>query len=302
MASVILALVGIACLGIAWLLLRSFGDGLQVGRLLSAAPQVGIGEAVEMAQRSERRYVRLAGRIEAPEPFLDEHRRPLVMRRERVEVQEGGRWRRLAEARRQVPFVLRDRDTEITVDGAALDRGLVVIPRESVGHAGEVADRFELPVDPALPVRFRIDQVSVVEHAFAVGVPALGPDGTAVLGPGHGRPLILTTLELDEAMRVLAGGRRQRAMLTTGLLVVGLACLAVALVISLLPVLLPVLLPTAALGASPSPTIAPGGDTRSSGEGPGLVGQPLVVALGVILLGLAAAGLAVLYARLTRPR
>ncbi|HKY89319.1 MAG TPA: hypothetical protein VJ141_05000 [Candidatus Limnocylindrales bacterium] len=298
MASLVLALVGIAFLGLGWLLLRSFGDGLRIGRLLRAAPQVGIDEAVKMAHRGERAYVRLTGRIDAPEPFVDEHRRPLVLRRERIEVREGERWRRLAEASRHVPFVLRDRMAEIAIDAAALDRGLVVIPRESEGRAGEVADHFETPVDPALRVRFRIDQVSAVEHAFAAGVPTIGPGGTAMLGPGDGRPLILTTLEIDEAMRVLARGRRQRATLTAGLLVAGLACLAVALIVSVLPLLLP----TAALGASPSPTIAPGGDTRSSGEGPGLVGQPLVIAFGVVLLGLASAGVAVLYARLTRSR
>jgi len=297
-ASLVLALVGIAFLGLGWLLLRSFGDGLRIGRLLRAAPQVGIDEAVRMAHRGERAYVRLTGRIDAPEPFVDEHRRPLVLRRERIEVREGERWRRLAEASRHVPFVLRDRMAEIAIDAAALDRGLVVIPRESEGRAGEVADHFETPVDPALRVRFRIDQVSAVEHAFAAGVPTIGPGGTAMLGPGDGRPLILTTLEIDEAMRVLARGRRQRATLTAGLLVAGLACLAVALIVSVLPLLLP----TAALGASPSPTIAPGGDTRSSGEGPGLVGQPLVIAFGVVLLGLASAGVAVLYARLTRSR
>jgi len=297
-ASLVLALVGIAFLGLGWLLLRSFGDGLRIGRLLRAAPQVGIDEAVKMAHRGERAYVRLTGRIDAPEPFVDEHRRPLVLRRERIEVREGERWRRLAEASRHVPFVLRDRMAEIAIDAAALDRGLVVIPRESEGRAGEVADHFETPVDPALRVRFRIDQVSAVEHAFAAGVPTIGPGGTAILGPGDGRPLILTTLEIDEAMRVLARGRRQRATLTAGLLVAGLACLAVALIVSVLPLLLP----TAALGASPSPTIAPGGDTRSSGEGPGLVGQPLVIAFGVVLLGLASAGVAVLYARLTRSR
>ncbi len=298
MSGLVLVLLGASFLVLAWLLLRTFGDGLRVGRSLSAAPEVGIGEAVEMAQRGERAYVRVTGRIDAADPFLDEHGRPLVLRRERVEVREGQRWRRVAEARRHVAFVLRDRVAEIEIDVAALDRGLVVIPREAQGRAGEVADRFESPVDPALPVRFRIEQISGVEHAFAAGVPALGPDGTVVLGPGEGRPLILTTLGIDEAMRVLARGRRERATLTAGLLLAGLACLAVAVVVTILPLLVP----ATALGASPTPSVAPGGDTRSSGEGPGLVGQPLVIALAVVLLGLASAGVALLYARLTRSR
>ena len=49
-----------------------------------------------------------------------------------------------------------------------------------------------------------------------------------------------------------------------------------------------------ALGAEPAPTLIPiattgpvilGGDIRSDGAGPGLVGSPLAILLGVILLG-----------------
>lgn len=41
-------------------------------------------------------------------------------------------------------------------------------------------------------------------------------------------------------------------------------------------------------------------DPRSSGEGPGLEAEPLIVLAGVVLLGLAAAGGTALYVRLTR--
>jgi hypothetical protein len=53
--------------------------------------------------------------------------------------------------------------------------------------------------------------------------------------------------------------------------------------------------------ASPTPSEAPPGDTRSSGEGAGFVGQPLVAAGLVLVVGLAAAGGTLLYVRLTRP-
>jgi len=67
---------------------------------------------------------------------------------------------------------------------------------------------------------------------------------------------------------------------------------------------------TAASTASPAPvaTTTPGpsqgvlgtGDPRSNGGGPGLVGAPFVIALGVILLGAIAAGGTLLYVRLIR--
>jgi hypothetical protein len=40
-----------------------------------------------------------------------------------------------------------------------------------------------------------------------------------VLGPGLGRPLLLSTLEQDEAMRVLGRGQQRRLRLALGLLV-----------------------------------------------------------------------------------
>jgi hypothetical protein len=40
------------------------------------------------------------------------------------------------------------------------------------------------------------------------------------------------------------------------------------------------------LAASPSPTAAAGGDPRSAGQGPGLVGDPLLAIGLVVLIGL----------------
>lgn len=51
---------------------------------------------------------------------------------------------------------------------------------------------------------------------------------------------------------------------------------------------------------SPSPVVIDPGDPRSEGEGPGLVGSPLLAAAGVIVLGVAAAGATLVYLRLTR--
>lgn len=65
------------------------------------------------------------------------------------------------------------------------------------------------------------------------------------------------------------------------------------------------LLAISAVGADP--TLAPsaglvleGGDLRSEGTGPGLVGNPLLILGGVVLLGLATALVTVLLLRLTR--
>ena len=76
------------------------------------------------------------------------------------------------------------------------------------------------------------------------------------------------------------------------------------LVLAIGPVLVClVMLATAALGADPSATpaeVLAGGDLRSEGEGPGLVGNPLLILVAVVGLGLATAGGTALMVRLTR--
>ncbi len=55
----------------------------------------------------------------------------------------------------------------------------------------------------------------------------------------------------------------------------------------------------AAYAASPSPAAAAGGDPRSSGQGPGLVGDPVAAILAVAILALASLAATLLYVRLT---
>ncbi len=59
-----------------------------------------------------------------------------------------------------------------------------------------------------------------------------------------------------------------------------------------------------ALAADPSPSPGgdAGGDTRSPGEGPGLVGSPLFAIGGVLVVGLVSVGLAQAYLRATPDR
>lgn len=54
-----------------------------------------------------------------------------------------------------------------------------------------------------------------------------------------------------------------------------------------------------ALAGSPAPTAAAGGDPRSSGQGPGLVGDPLAAIVLVVGIALASLVATLLYVRLT---
>lgn len=297
-AGAVVAVAGVA-------ILRSFGPRYRVGRLLASAPKVSVAEAVALASSGTQRYVRVDGRIDAEDEFEDADHRPLVFRRTRLESRSGREWRTFEDSRESVPFEIREGLDAIGVDEGALDEGLVVVPRESAGVAGDLADRAPDDVPAETPVRARVEQVSSIEHAIVAGVPVpgSGPGAPPRLTAGLGRPLILTTLEPSEAMRLLAGdaARPRLAALCLG---VGLALVTIgvawAAVDALLPGVVRAIVPVA-LAASPSPVPsgALGGDPRSSGEGPGLVGEPGIAILAVVAIAAAAIAITTLYVRLT---
>jgi hypothetical protein len=221
----LLVAVGVCAFIAGAAVLLTFGPRFRVGRLLATTARVSVDEARVIAFSGGRRYVRVEGRIDSEQDFEDADHRPLVFRRTRLEARRGGHWEAFEDRREQVPFHVNEGVTSIAVDADALDAGLIVVPRESVGVATDVADRAPAELPPTTPVRARIEQVSSVEHAVVLGVPVA--DGAeARMTAGLGRPLILTTLEQPEAMRVLTGGGTTRprfaaVLLGSGMLLAG---------------------------------------------------------------------------------
>ena len=205
-----------------WVLLRRSGTAWRVGRILASAPTRTIGEIVAGTARGEVGYVRVHGRIDSDEEFTDHEGKPIVYRRRRLQQRAHGSWQTFEDDRQAVPFRLQEAGERVAIDIEALGDGLVVVPREAQGVAADLSEGAlggPLPDLPAeTPVRLRVEQVSSVEHATAAGVPRLEPDGSVVLGPGQGRPLVLTTLELDEAMRILGADRRPALLAAAALI------------------------------------------------------------------------------------
>jgi hypothetical protein len=293
--------VGLAVLAAGLATLLSFGPRYRVGRLLATAPVVTIAEAVRLATEADPRYVRIEGRIDSEQEFEDADHRPLVLRRTRVETRTGfgGRWRQVEDGVEAVPFQLNEGLDTIAMDEAGLRSGLVVVPRQSVGVATDLGDRLPMNVPATTPTRVTIEQVSSVEHAIVLGLPVIDDAGRPRMTAGLGRPLVLTTLEVPEAMRILTGGAVLRARIAAGCLIAGATLVVVGAVWWAIG---SVANPAAALAASAVPSIIPGGDPRSSGQGPGLVGNPALALLGVLGIGLAAVVATLLYVRLTAPR
>jgi hypothetical protein len=290
----VLVIAGIASIGLAELLARR-SPGQRIGRTLAAARDVSIDEALRIAESGEPRYVRVHGRISSDEEFPDEHDRPLVFRRKRIDLrQPDGRWQTSTSEVEGVPFGVESRDSFIAVDGAELNVGLVVVPRQSDGVAADLPAEVNAATDPQAQARLVIEQVSAVEHASVAGVPVLGADGKATMSGGLGRPLILTTLEIPDAMRLLGRGRRAFALASAVLIVVGLSLIAIG---ALLFIASPAL--AQAPTAAPVPTPF---DPRGGGVGPGVVGAPFIALLAVIGLGVLTAVLTALYVRFGRSR
>ena len=300
MAPLVLAVAGVLALGAAAWIQRSFGSRARVGRLLAVAPRVSIAEARRLAASGEARYVRIDGRLDSDQEFEDADQRPLVIRRTTLDwrpAADTGRWTRFDTKMEVVPFSVREGLDAIIVDGPSLDEGLVVVPRERKGVAADLGDGAPAGVPPEAAVRMVVDLVSTVEHAAILGVPQRAAGRELVMGPGLGRPLILSTLEDDEAMRILTGGAAGRARLAlacfalgTGLLVMGVLWLVVEALLGGA---------ATALAAAPTATPRPGTDTRTTGGGPGLVGDPALALAGVLGIALISVVATVAYVRLT---
>lgn len=235
MIGLLLAVAGTVAFVVGVVLLNRGGPGYRVGRLLSVAAPLSLDQIAAAARAGERRYVRTAGRVSSDEEFPDENDKPLVYRRQRLQARVDGReWSDVDDDRVAVPFGVEERGSFVAVDVDALGEGLVVVPRVAEGVASDLppayAQRLASPLPPATPVRLRVEQVSAVEQATIAGVPVVGADGQPMLTAGLGRPLIVTALEPDAAMRVLASERRGAVRAAAGLLVGGLALVAVGLV------------------------------------------------------------------------
>ncbi len=247
------ALFGVVALLLGTFITSRISARLRAGRLLAGLAPIDPSLALRTAalRGHALSYVAVKGSVDATEVFEDEHHRPLVYRRERVFIADGRAWREIDRAVRSVPFSISDQSGALRIDAAALDEGLIVLERRWDGsvaelHAAERAYATEASRtlvatlasnDPTRGARLSLEQVSTLDRATAAGELR----GGTLTAPGN-RPLILTTLERDEALRVIGGERRAAhlvGVLASLLLALGTAAIAAALVLSMVGALNP---------------------------------------------------------------
>ena len=290
--------VGVLALALGVAILRSFGMRFRVGQILAVAPVVSIAEARAFAEGPPR-YVAIQGRIDAADEFEDEAHRPLVLRRVRIQLGSRRGWRTIDEQREAVDFEVREGLDGIAIDQRALDDGLVVLPRESAGTVADAPDR----APAGTP---RIDAAATADRTGVLGR-TCDRGGRTGHRPGrrhrpHDRrsrpaahPHDPRTRRGDARPRggcaastVLRGhrdGRSARSASRSGSYGRSLGAVT-----------------GSALAASPGPSAVVGGDPRSSGQGPGLVGDPLTAIVLVLVIGVGAALATAVYVRMTGGR
>lgn len=286
----LLAVMGVALIVAGLLFSRRTDARTRAGQLLAGLSPISPTEALKLAalRGGAAPYLAIKGSIDAPEIFEDEHHRPLVYRRERVSVADEGGWRVIDTAERSLPFVVSDPSNSISIATADLADGLVVVERRWEGSvadlhaAGREYQRPETAAlvaalaasDPTRRARVGLEQVSNLDRATAAGQLVNGE-----LRAGVGRPLVVTTLERAEALRLL--GTEGRGRLATSTL--ALAFLALGVLLLLGGIALTLAAPVVgAEAASPSPTPTPNpesGDARNGGVGVGPGGLLGLVAM-----------------------
>ena len=207
------------------LAIRRSGAEQGIARRLAGARQVRLSELFTMRELPVR-PVRIAGRIRCPDPILTGRGDRLVARHRDVQVQAGHGWRSIERIRESRGFDLWDHGGSLAVDPAQAAEPLVVIPHVWRGSTAELEDQAHLSAVERLgggpmPARSITRTVSVVERLLLLASVVRDEAGAIWLRPPPGG-YVISTLELDDAMRLLGGPHRRVLLAGYGLLGLGL--------------------------------------------------------------------------------
>jgi hypothetical protein len=223
-----LVLLGVAVFAAGIAAVRMSGAWSSIARRLGGAREIRVGDLVAASELPSR-PVRVVGRIRCGEPLVTERDERLVAVHRDVEIRlPDGSWRTVERLRESRGFDLWDHDGSTAVDPALAAEPLVTIPHVWRGSPDELTDeryraaigRIEAEHGTVTAARSITRMVSVVERLQVLAVPARDPDGTLTLVPPRDG-FVISTLELDAAMRLLAGPRRRLLLAGVGLVAIG---------------------------------------------------------------------------------
>ena len=206
--------------------IRRSGAEQAIARRLGGARQVRLSELFSMPELPTR-PVRIAGRIRCPDPIVNARGEQLVARHRDVQVQPGGTgsWRTIEHIRESRGFELWDHGGSLAVDPSQAAEPLVVIPHVWRGSTEQLEDPPHLAAVERLgggpmPARSITRTVSVVERLLLLASVDRDEAGSLWLRPPPGG-YVVSTLELEDAMRLLGGPHRRVLLAGYGLLGIG---------------------------------------------------------------------------------
>lgn len=237
-----LAIGGLVLLGGGLWLIRRSGARPAMARRLAGARQFPVGALLDIGRADPLppRPVRVAGRIRCAEPVRTAEGDRLVAFHRDVEVAlPRGGWRSVERLRETRSFELWDHDGSLPVDPAEAAEPLVVLPHVWTGSADELDGSYERAIarvtaEHGAPRQARATtrMVAVIDRVLLLATVRRGEDGTVILAPPNGG-YVLSTLELDDAMRLLGGPRPRLMLVGTAAVSGSIALLAASVVLGL---------------------------------------------------------------------
>jgi len=221
------ALLGATLLagGAGWM--RVIGANMTLGRRLAGAREIAVGEALRL-EEPPLRPVRVSGRIRCPDPLVAPDGERLVAYHRDVEVRSAtGGWRTIERLREARSFELWDHAGSMSVDPTGAAEPLLTIPLVWEGKPDDLGDEHKPGVarvarEEGQPVAARAvtRTISEVDRLLVLAQVRAHGSQRASLEPPEGG-FVISSLELDAAMRLLGGQHRRQLTFAIGLLALG---------------------------------------------------------------------------------
>lgn len=221
-ASVAGLLLGVA----GYLAIRRSGAQTTLGRRLAGAREYRVADLFDLDELPAR-PVRIVGRIRSPDPIRTARDDRLVALHRDVTLRlDSGAWRTIERLRVTRGMELWDHGGSLPVDMADAAEPLISIPHVWEGDPTELDYSYRAAIErvaaSGVPVAARSvsRMVSVVDRLLLLALVRRNTAGQLRLEPPPGG-FVVSTVELDAAMRLLGGPRRRLLLAGAAIMLVG---------------------------------------------------------------------------------